>query len=233
MLLVILLPALLLTGLLPAQETAEESMEQLYLERNAQGQTVSTRLIRRGDSFLIRAELSDGSLEEQQITLGENGETQSWVYHDNSRDSELEAVLNPDRTIRLTGRHRGKPVAKTFEINKQPWNQAFQQGLAPFLLGPQAKTVFWAIGTRGKGELKITRFTVKREDPRPVPKPLAEAGYPGPFLRVKLSLHGLLSIFWSGHYWYDAADGSFLFYQGKSSHLEGEVTLIRKNSNPR
>lgn len=224
---VCLLSLMLLPRPLPSGQN-EADPEQVYQERNEKGREVVYHLTRTGDSLRLKALLPDGGVEEQTFIQGTNGETTAWRYRDSSRDSALEAVLSGDRTVRLTGRHRGRPVDKTFKLNAQPWNQPFQQGLAPFLSSRETKTVFWAIGTRGKGELKITRFTVRREKASPAPSLLQQSGFSGPFHRIKISLHGLLSMFWSGHYWYDAADGSFLLYQGASSYLDGDVTLIRK-----
>jgi len=210
---------------LPAEET--DSLLMIYQESNRQGEQVRHHILASDKRFELKTELS-GGLEHQVCLLDETGQTREWHYIDSSRDIQLKAVLLVDRRIHLSGSRRGKVVEKYFQINRQPWNQRFQHGLASFLKGEERKTVFWAIGTRGKGELKITRFTVSREDAGSPPPGLIESGPRGPFLQIKISLHGLLAAFWSGHYWYDAAEADFLFYQGKSSYLDNEVVLLRE-----
>lgn len=220
-----LLVQLILT---PAFLTAQEHEEwRIYEERNQDGEMVRHHFRSFGLRHELKTEMKSGT-EHQVFVVDQRGETTSWEYQDSSRGLWLKALLTSGRRIHLTGNRRGKPVDKWFELNDQPWNQRFQQGLTAFLKGSNEKTVFWAIGTRGKGELRISRFTARREVPDPPPPELKQAGYNGPFHHIKLSLHGMLSIFWSGHYWYDAVKGTFLFYHGKSSHLEGDVVLIKQ-----
>lgn len=205
----------------------QEGTWQSYEERNRSGQVVRHFFRSEGNRHELRSEMESGT-EHQMFTLNEQGETIAWLYEDDSRNIRLSAELTADRHIHLSGHFRNKPVDKWFELNDQPWNQRFQQGLTAFLKGSDEKTVFWTIGTRGKGELRISRFTARRELPYPAPPELKQGGYNGPFHHIKLSLYGMLSVFWSGHYWYDAVKGTFLFYQGKSSHLDGDVILIRQ-----
>jgi len=199
---------------------------QTFIERNEEGQEVSHHFYSEGKRHELKTELSNG-FEYQTYILDDTGETISWQYEDTSRNMLLSASLSPDREIHLRGKYQGKSVNKVFKINEQPWNQRFQQGLDVFLRGDEEKTVFWAIGTRGKGEMKITRFTVKRQQNEPPPLALQKSGFGGPYQHIKISLHGILSMFWSGHYWYDAQSAGFLFYQGSSSHLDGDVILIK------
>lgn len=222
----------LLTWLLLLAQTvsppAPDGGWQTYVERNESGRQVRHHFRGQDGRYELRTDLETG-YEHQVYTLDAKGETVAWQYEDSSRDTRLSATLSPNRRIRLTGRHHGKALDKTYQINDQPWNQRFQQGLTDFLRSGQDKTVFWTIGTRGKGELRISRFTARRESAQPLPAALQQAGHPGPFHHIKLTLYGMLSVFWSGHYWYEAANGSFLFYSGKSSHLDGEVVLIRSD----
>ena len=176
---------------------------QVYIERNEAGDEVRHHFRSQGKRHELTTKLKNGE-EIQSFELDDSGETVRWQYEDTSREMQLSAVLLNNRRIHMTGRHQGKAVDRVFDINEQPWNQRFQQGLGPFIKGSETKTVFWAIGTRGKGELRITRFTARRQSPSPAPPTLLGAGFRGPFHHVKLSLHGMLSLFWSGHYWYDA-----------------------------
>ncbi len=221
----LILPWLVFATEAPAED---DSGWMAYRESNRKREQVRHQIRVFEKRFELKTELPNG-WEHQVCLLDDTGQTREWTYSDSSRDLQLRAVLLADRRVHLSGSQQGRAVEKYFQLNRQPWNQRFQHGLASFLGSDEHKTVFWAIGTRGPGELKITRFTVSRESSGTPPARLAESGRPGPYQRLKISLHGLLAAFWSGHYWYDAADGGFLFYQGKSSYLDGEVTIMRED----
>lgn len=221
---------LMLPGLFFAIETPayDDSGWTAYRESNRKGEQVR-HLIRVAENrFELKTELP-GAWEHQVCLLDDTGQTIEWTYSDSSRDLQLRAVLLEERRVHLSGRQQGRALEKYFQLNRQPWNQRFQHGLASFLQSQENKTVFWAIGTRGPGELKITRFTVSRESQASPPRALLDSGRGPALQQLKISLHGLLAAFWSGRYWYDAADAGFLFYQGKSSYLDGEVTILREN----
>ena len=198
----------------------------VFVERNDKSEEVRHYFRAEENRFRLRTEMEDGE-EEQSYIIDEKGETVAWEYRDPGRGIILSAELTPGRVIRCSGQYRGKPFRKDFRINHQPWNQRFQQGLSNFLQSGQQKTVFWTIGTRGKGEMKITRFTAKRETRTPPPDMLSTSAFKKPFQHIKMSLHGMLSLFWTGRYWYDAK-GNFLYYEGKSSHLDGRVVILRQ-----
>jgi len=61
--------------------------------------------------------------------------------------------------------------------------------------------------------MKITSFTVKRLKK---PEVIKIMGQDVPAVHIKISLSGLLSMFWTGHYWFRQQDGVFVRYRGKS-----------------
>ncbi len=46
------------------------------------------------------------------------------------------------------------------------------------------------------------------------------AGEEVPVVRYQISLAGLLSVFWKGHYWYRLSDGHFVLYRQKGKERE-------------
>ena len=71
---------------------------------------------------------------------------------------------------------------------------------------------FRSIGTQGPGELKIGKFTVTRKGDETIDL----AGKKVAAVHLRISLSGLLSIFWHGDYWYRRGDSNFLRYCGKN-----------------
>jgi hypothetical protein len=140
-------------------------------------------------------------------------DTQSWSYYDPQKNVKVNASRT-GHTIRLKGTDRGKPVDKTFKINDLPWNQTFNIGLEQFAVSSKTSMVFWAIGAGGRGHLKITKFKVKKKKTETIT--LSRDNKPVEAVHITISLTGLLSIFWTGNYWYRTSDGRFLRYFGKT-----------------
>jgi hypothetical protein len=77
--------------------------------------------------------------------------------------------------------------------------------------------------------LKIGKFSVTRK----ADEPIDLAGKTVAAVHLRISLSGLLSVFWHGDYWYRRGDGRFLRYRGKNrpggevavSELVGEETI--------
>jgi hypothetical protein len=140
----------------------------------------------------------------------------AWSYENPLEKTKISAYRKENR-IFLSGLHKGKAIEKTFKINELDWNQSFNIGLEQFALSGAKAMKFWAIGTTAPGDMKITTFTVKKEGFEKI----ILAGKEIETVRIRVSLSGLLAIFWSGNYWYKRDDGKFLRYRGKGrgSHL--------------
>ncbi len=137
----------------------------------------------------------------------------SWSYHAPHKKTKVTAFRKENR-IFLEGIDEGDPVKKTYNINSLPWNQSFNIGLEKFVLSPGESMKFWAIGTSSPGYLKITKFKVKKKDPETIT--LDSTGQKVEAVYITISLSGLLSLFWTGKYWYRKSDGRFLQYKGKN-----------------
>ena len=137
--------------------------------------------------------------------------TLAWTFSDPGRQMELDARLQGE-DILFSGMARGKKVDKKFAAAGAPWNQLFQMGLVPFVLAADKSCQFRAIGTQGPGELKIGKFTATRRGEEKI----FLAGKEIAAVQLRITLSGLLSLFWHGDYWYRHGDGRFLRYRGKN-----------------
>jgi|GEM_PF-528472 len=153
--------------------------------------------------------------------------TLAWTFSDPGRQMELDARRIGEFIV-LAGSSAGKKVEKKFPGAGATWNQLFQMGLGRFALSGGESFQFRSIGTQGPGELKIGKFTARRQGDEKI----LLAGNEIAALRLRVSLSGLLSIFWHGDYWYRKHDGRFLRFRGKNrpggpeavSELAGEKT---------
>jgi len=188
-------------------------MTRVYKERNGQEVTTHRFVIEPKDNgYSIDLESITGErIVKQKMELDRKLAALSWTFADPAEDIDVSAFRKGNK-IYLKGRGRGKTIDKTFNINELPWNQSFNIGLEKFVLGQDKSMKFWAIGTKNPGYMKITKFKVKRKEKESITvnSQKVEA------VHVTISLTGLLSMFWTGHYWYRVPDGRFLCYRGKS-----------------
>jgi hypothetical protein len=163
-----------------------------------------------GYSVNLQSETGDTVIK-QTFAVDTNLAALSWAFENSKENTKIIASREANK-IFLKGQTRGKPIEKTLKINELPWNQTFNIGLERFVLSPEKSMIFWSIGTRGPGNLKITKFKVKKKkiETITIKGKEVEAVY------ITISLTGLLSIFWTGKYWYRRSDGVFLRYKGKN-----------------
>jgi hypothetical protein len=162
--------------------------------------------------FLVDLRTTRGSaVVHQTFSVDASLTTREWTFSDPERGMELASSLQGDRIV-LSGSFKGKKVGKRFDAKGAPWNQLFQMGLGPFVLSGEKSMTFRSIGTEGPGELKIGKMSVTRKGEETI----EIAGKPVDAVRLRISLSGLLSIFWHGDYWYRRSDGLFLRYRGRN-----------------
>ncbi|MCP4156372.1 MAG: hypothetical protein GY757_52150 [bacterium] len=156
---------------------------------------------------------NDGLEITQQFKLHPNFSTWYWHYNCPEKNTSISATRRGNK-ITMSATDEGKKVKKVFDINDLAWNQTFNVGLEKFALDSKYTMKFWAIGVGGPGNLKITKFKVKRKEFQNIT--LSRGPESIESVHVTISLSGILSLFWTGKYWYRKSDGRFLRYKGKN-----------------
>jgi hypothetical protein len=179
------------------------------------GMTVAHTLVVSPEPPGFRVELASrwqgGGVVRQTFRTAADLSTLAWTFSDPGRQMELDARLQGEAIV-FSGTFRGEKVEKKFSAAGAPWNQLFQISLGPFALAREKYFQFRSIGTQGPGEMKIGKFTVTRQGEEKV----LLAGKDIAAVHLRISLSGLLSIFWHGDYWFRKGDGRFLRYCGKN-----------------
>jgi hypothetical protein len=203
--------AFLLAGIMTFSMLAAETLTYREVEGEAAATHVIT-ILPEGGGFRIELATTRGGLVVRQTFLtAADLTTLEWTFSDPARKLELAAGIRGG-AIFLSGSFQGKKVDKRFPAAGPSWNQLFQMGLGPFVLSGEKSCHFRSIGTQGPGELKIGKMTVTRKENALV----TIAGRDAAAVHVRISLSGILSMFWHGDYWYRQSDGRFLRYRGKN-----------------
>jgi len=155
----------------------------------------------------------EGYVITQQFKLYKDLATWKWLYDCPKMNTKITASLK-DGEIYMFAVDEGEKVEKVFDTDDLPWNQSFNIGLEGFAMSKASSMKFKAIGVGGPGNMKITSFKVKRKEPESLS--LSQMNETVDAEHMTISLSGLLSIFWTGHYWFRKSDGRFLCYKGKN-----------------
>ncbi len=198
-----------------AAETGKVTIHRFHIESNP---------AKPGSTISLESE-TNGKLVFQTFVLDDTLACHSWSYQSGDENTRVSAQRENER-IFLKGIHKGKEIEKTFKINELPWNQAFNVGLERFATSGEKSMRFWAIGTSGPGDMKITKFAVKKKEIENITlAPDTAKIKKFEAVHIQVSLTGLLSIFWTGNYWYAKDDGCFLRYQGKGGPGSGVMIM--------
>jgi hypothetical protein len=126
--------------------------------------------------------------------------TTRWVYHDFARAADITCERS-ENSISINGMLEGRKIQKTHAIDGNPWYQDWGLGLRGFVLGHEKTWRFWSINPADPA--MIARFEATKERK----ESLSLNGESVETIRVRLSLPGLLSIFFRTDFWFRASDG--------------------------
>lgn len=144
--------------------------------------------------------------------------TNSYSYSNKDTNTDLKAIKK-DKALIVSGKLNGKAVNTKIEINKTPLYQFMDVSLTSFAIGSKTKMTFQnfypeelKVWTMVATKQKIEEISIQRGSI------LAQ--------RVKVTLSGFLSIFWSTTFWFDPETGEFLKYSGKNANKDLVVIQV-------
>ncbi len=122
-----------------------------------------------------------------------------WNFIDEKNKSSLLAVRENNR-IKITGIYKGNDYKREHGIDDREWHQIFNWEFDEFFNSGKKEMEFWAIRPDDPNTCGV--MVVKNEG---VQK-LTVLGKEEECVYSKVTLAGLLSVFWTGEYWYRKSD---------------------------
>ena len=129
-----------------------------------------------------------------------------WNFIDEKNKSSLLAVRENNR-IKISGVYKGGDFKREHGIDDREWHQVFNWEFDEFFNSGKKEMEFWAIRPDDPNTCGV--MVVKNEG---VQK-LTVLGKEEECVYSKVTLAGLLSVFWTGEYWYRKSD--LLFVKAK------------------
>jgi len=124
--------------------------------------------------------------------------------YENTGQNTLYWASREGNAIRFEGTIMGKPFARSERIDSRPLYQSVERSLQGFAVSGMPETIyFWIVLP---SDAKVFQLMARREGREVVDID----GQQVEAERVKVSLPGIASIFWSSVYWFRPGDGTFL-----------------------
>lgn len=156
--------------------------------------------------LLLRSESTEGDVHE--VIVDDSLHTERWSFS-RSENGETDLVAERSgRRIDIRGTLDGRSIQKRKELeDDDPWIQSIEKSLEPFVLSDDERTEFW---TLQPDDLTLRKLQARRRGKETV----EVDGEQVESWKVRISLPGIGSIFWSADYWYRTTDGQFVKYEG-------------------
>ena len=131
------------------------------------------------------------------------GGVSEWYLKDPKNDSDVKAVREGNK-IFVSGKFKGQDITKEHNVDDRSWYQLFSWELDYLALSNEKRLEFWALRPENPESAGIL-VAYKDKEER-----LTLNGEEFDAIKVKVTLGGLLSIFWTGDYWYRKSDGFYV-----------------------
>jgi len=190
------------------------SQKYIYLEKSGDKRYYYYfELKKDGDRVIQVTEMKDKDkiLEKQVLITDHDYKSIKWTYERGADQTKGEARVKDDE-LHIYGVQDGDDFSDDEDLDDEPWLQLypFNHSLDNFIQSDEEEIIFWAIGTRGAGDMKATRFEATKEGYEDIlVNGKKERGY-----KVHLTLAGWRSLFWSGDMWFRPGDWRMLKYDG-------------------
>ncbi|MBN2088475.1 hypothetical protein JW964_02635 [candidate division KSB1 bacterium] len=146
--------------------------------------------------------------------------TREWSFQNAVEKTHLN-VIRKNNMLEISGTLHGNSIQKTEKIDNNPWFQAMAFSLISFVNSEQTSTEFWSLRPT---DFKPFKMKAKKE----TRETLTFNQTTVETQKVKVSLTGFLSVFWSSYYWFSINDGTWMRYEGVNGPPGTPKTIIER-----
>ncbi|MGC8754842.1 MAG: hypothetical protein ACP5QJ_07510 [Thermosulfidibacteraceae bacterium] len=189
------------------------ALDGMYEERT--GQRVITNVWKTEGNKVV----ASNNLEIHSVLLLDDKGTILWSYQNFSEGTKLE-VKREGNVLSVKGVMKNVKVDNNLHIDEAPWYQFVEASLRDFIVSEKKNTVFWIIKPADCSVFKMQAIREKVEE-------ITIGGRKVKAIKVKITLTGIASLFWSVFYWYDE-NGVFLKYKGVKGGPGTPETIVER-----
>ncbi len=168
-------------------------------------------------------ETQAGGAEERATLTDSSFRTTSFRFRSAAAGTDYTAV-RAGKTITVTGTLRGRALKREFSAGDRPWYQALESALARFAAGSDPGSgPFWFMNADEAELMEMEAARECRETAR-------VGGAPVDAWKVKVSLTGFTSLFWSAAYWFRADDFAYVRYETSGGWGSPKILIERETA---
>ncbi len=168
-----------------------------------------------GETIKLKAESSTGSKVYSEL----NGKDGSNLLWEKTKKEQKVTAIRTENRVEVTIEKKGKCEVKIHEIDPAPWIQSREFGMRGFADDPEAEMLkFWALNP---SDSSMNKMMATRQEEKKIK--CGDRHFEA--FRVKVTLDGWKSIFWSSEFWFRKSDGVFLKYKGSASGPNSPVVV--------
>lgn len=185
--------------------TAASLEQRCYRQQNGSQSHYFTWVLEKSDP--LRLQTAEPG---ERFNLEANAElaTLNWKLQRPAEQTRLRVERRGNQLV-WSGTLKGRPLARRDEIDDAPWYQALSLSLQQLLGTDRKELSFWMVRP---DTLKIYKLRAERRSPTN----LELAGKSIPCVPIRLTVPGIPSFIWHSDYWFDARDGRFLRFAGRT-----------------
>jgi len=210
------------TGLAFACTT--QAMAEKLVYKVSDGSIGETAITANADGYLIASRVGEW---DHEVTTDNSFSTLRWAYH-KLKDGTDVVFTRSENTLTGDGIYKGKKFQKVYQIDAEPWYEEWGVGLKSFVMGTENKSIFWSINPNDPNQIGKFEATRLNKQTFVINETAVEV------VHVKVSLQGILSLFYSADYWFRASDGTVVRMKnaGGASKFDVETDLLEVNPGP-
>jgi hypothetical protein len=175
-----------------------------------------TREIKSGNIVLTSANIMTGEF--NTMICNSDYETISWFYTNKKKDVILHGTRK-NNLVEISGTAKGKPVHSSIMLDDGIWYQFSEFAFSHMLASNRDSAVYYIFWPE-----KLIFYTMKAK--RVGDASISLGGNKIDAIKVKMTLTGLKSIFWSAYYWFRKQDYLFVRYEGVNGAPGTSATVI-------
>jgi hypothetical protein len=190
--------------------------------KGSDGSTGETVITANSDGYLVTSKVGNW---DHEVTTDDSLSTLRWAYHKPNDGTDV-VFTRSGNTLTGDGVYKGKKFQKIYQVDAEPWYEEWGVGLRSFVMGAEKKSVFWSINPNNLNQIGKFEATRLERQTFVINKTAVEA------IHVKISLQGILSLFYSTDYLFRASDGTVVRMKNPSSDGKSEVEMDLSEVNP-
>ncbi len=152
------------------------------------------------------------------LCFSKDWDLKSYKMRSNKEDTAYE-IIKTDQELSAQGTVKGNALKKIYEIENIVWIEHFGFGLLPFLESDAKKLNFYSLNPHDFTLIPMVAYKEAEEK-------VVIGSKKQKAIKIKVTLQGFKSMFWTAYLWFNKKTHLFLKYEGNSGPNTPMTTIL-------